>query len=206
LPGEWFNRKAARAKVAVMRHDLRGIWLTGALWLAAALLSVGCTKSGSDVQGASQSSGTVQTKTQIAAATVMAGDADMVAAVSSVSSDTPINLKFRIATRPEVDKPLVVEIALVPDPTERIQHIHLSFQPGEGLEMQGERNLDIEARDAATTVRQELMVVPRHSGLLQLHAIAVVDTNAASLARSYGIPVITFDAPQSVPLSHSVPD
>jgi hypothetical protein len=209
LPGEWFNRKAARANVAAMRHDLRGKWLTGALWLAAPLLLVGCTKSASDAASLRQShddADKAQATVASSAALQAAGDADMVAAVSNVSSDTPISLKFRLASRPEVDKPVIIEIALVPDAAEQIQHIHLSFQPGEGLEIQGEQKLDIEARAAAGAMRHDLTVVPRHTGVLQLHATAVVDTNSASLARSYGIPVITFDAPRSAPPSHSVPD
>jgi hypothetical protein len=130
----------------------------------------------------------------------------MVSAVSNVSSDTPINLKFRLTSRPEVDKPLTIEFAVVPDSPEQIQHIHLAFLAGEGLDVQGEQKLDVDARAAAGTVRHDLTVVPRHAGVLQLHATAVVDTSSASLARSYGIPVITFAAPAPGPVSHSVPD
>ena len=201
-PREWFNGGAARANVWLMRRDQRGAWATSAVWLLAALLPVGCKKPASDapqVHGAAEGA-----HPQAAAPPV--GDADMVAAVSNVSSDTPINLKFRLASRPEVGKPLTIELELVPDAGQQIQHIHMAFQAGEGLDVQGEQRLDIDAHAAESTVHHDLTVVPRHAGVLQLHATAVVDTSSASLARSYGIPVITFDVPPSVPVSHSVPD
>jgi hypothetical protein len=117
-------------------------------------------------------------------------DPDMVAAVSSARSSTPIGMKFGLSARPVVGTPLTVTLALIPASDVGISHIHVLFQPGEGLQLQSERNLDINQPGAGTVVEQELSVVPQQSGVLSLNATVVVDMDGGSLARSYVIPLI----------------
>ena len=127
-------------------------------------------------------------------------DPDMVAAVSPAHSSTPISMKFRLSTRPVVGTPLQVVVALIPAAGVGISHIRASFQPGEGLQMQPERNLDINDPGAGVIIEQELSVVPQQSGILSLNATIVVDMDGGSLARSYSIPLIVSDNPSQ---SHS---
>ena len=122
-------------------------------------------------------------------------DPDMVAAVSSAHSSTPISMKFRIAARPVVGTPLQVDVALIPAADVSISHIHASFQPGDGLQLQGEHSLDVNGPDAGVVIEQALSVVPQQPGVLSLTATVVVDLNGSSLARSYSIPLIAGDNP-----------
>jgi hypothetical protein len=117
-------------------------------------------------------------------------DPDMVTAVSSARSTTPIGMKFLLSARPAVGTPLTVTLALIPAADVGISHIHVLFQPGEGLQLQSERNLDITEPGAGTVIEQELSVVPQQSGVLSLNATVVVDMDGGSLARSYVIPLI----------------
>jgi hypothetical protein len=122
-------------------------------------------------------------------------DPDMVSAVSSARSSTPIAMKFLLSSRPAVGTPLTVTVALIPAPNVGISHIHASFQSGEGLQLQSDRTLEINDPDAGTVIQQQLSVVPQQSGVLNLNATVVVDMEGGSLARSYAIPVIVRDNP-----------
>jgi len=124
-------------------------------------------------------------------------DPDMVAAVSSAHSSTPIAMKFRLSGRPLVGAPLQVVVALIPAADVTISHIHASFQPGEGLQLQAERSLDINDPTAGGVIEQELSVVPQQPGVLSLNATVVVDMDGGSLARSYAIPLIASDNPSA---------
>lgn len=120
-------------------------------------------------------------------------DPDMVTAVSSAHSTTPINMKFKLAARPAVGTPLILTVALIPAPDVNITRIHVSFQPGDGLQLQADRTLDVSNPDSGTPLEQQLSVVPQQSGVLTLYATAVVDTDDGSLSRSYSMPIIAGD-------------
>jgi Ser/Thr protein kinase RdoA (MazF antagonist) len=87
------------------------------------------------------------------------------------------------------------EVALVTATDVAISHIRASFQPGDGLQLQAERNLDISDPGAGAVIEQELSVVPQQAGVLSLNATVVVDMDGGSLARSYSIPLIAGDNP-----------
>jgi hypothetical protein len=122
-------------------------------------------------------------------------DPDLVSAVSSAHSNTPIGMKFGLAARPAVGTPLKVTVALIPAAGAGISHIHASFQPGDGLLLQSDRTLDVTDPGAGVMIEQELSVVPQQSGVLSLGATVVVDMDGGSLARSYAIPLIVRDNP-----------
>ena len=125
----------------------------------------------------------------------VAVDPDMVAAVSSAHTNTPISMRFALSARPVIGTPLIVRVALVTAPDVAISHIRVSFQPGDGLQLQVERNLDISEPGAGAVIEQELSVVPQQAGVLSLNATVVVDMDGGSLARSYSIPLIAGDNP-----------
>ena len=128
-------------------------------------------------------------------------DPDMVAAVSSAHSTTPISMRFALAGRPVIGTPLTVTVALVTATDVAISHIRASFQPGDGLQLQAERNIDISDPGAGAVIEQELSGVPQQAGVLSLNATVVVDMDGGSLARSYTIPLIAGDnsAPAHAP-------
>jgi hypothetical protein len=122
-------------------------------------------------------------------------DPDMVTAVNSAHSTTPISIKFRVSARPVVGTPVTIVLALIPAENVGISHIHASFQPGDGLQLQGERTLDINEPGAGVIIEQEISVVPQQPGVLSINATLVVDLDGGSLARSYSIPLIASDNP-----------
>jgi hypothetical protein len=150
--------------------------------------------------GAHQAGGAGQSQQQkrdagVAAKSGALVDPDMVAAVSTAHSTTPISMRFALSARPVIGTPLTVRLALVTATGVAISHIRASFQAGDGLQLQNERDLDISDPGAGAVIERELSVVPQQAGVLSLNATVVVDTDGSSLARSYSIPLIASDNP-----------
>ena len=162
--------------------------------IATAGLLVACGMSGnkSGTAAPSQQTGRDTKAAHMSADSI---DPELVTAVSSAHSNTPIAMKFGLAERPAIGAPLKVTVALIPAVDAGIRHIHASFQPGDGLLLQSDRTLDISDPGPGTVIEQELSVVPQQSGVLSLGATIVVDTDGGSLARSYAIPLIVRDNP-----------
>jgi hypothetical protein len=170
------------------------------LAIAMAVMPVACGRGAHQAGGAGQSQ---QQNRDMGAAgkSGVAVDPDMVAAVSSAHTSTPISMRFALSARPVIGTPLIVRVALVTATDVAISHIRASFQPGDGLQLQAERNLDITEPGAGAVIEQELSVVPQQAGVLSLNATVVVDLDGGSLARSYSIPLIAGDnlAPARAP-------
>jgi hypothetical protein len=115
---------------------------------------------------------------------------DLVNAVSAANSTTPISLKFRIETKPVVGQPVTIELVLIPAQGIAIDHIHSSFQVGDGMQLASERAFDVEQPEAGVPLEHELTVLPRQPGVMEVTATVIVDSESGSLARSYAIPVI----------------
>jgi hypothetical protein len=154
-----------------------------ALALAWVVLGAGCTRS-------PQSPGQAKAAGQARPAPAAAVDPDMVNAVSAANSTTPISLKFRIQNRPLVGQPVTIELALIPAQGVDIDHIHTSFQVGDGMQLSSERAFDVEQPASGVPLEHELTVLPQQPGVLQVTAIVIVDSESGSIARSYAIPVI----------------
>jgi hypothetical protein len=121
-------------------------------------------------------------------------DPDMVSAVNLNGTGSSVfNVKFKLESRPAVKTPLDVTVLMIPAPEVEITHIHVLFQPGEGLLLSTER--DIDRRDLATgaPIEQRVTVVPQQSGVLSLRATVLVDSVAESVSRTYAIPLIASD-------------
>lgn len=146
-----------------------------------------CTRSADEIRAERQTHADGAPAAAAAAAAASA-DADMVSAVSGAKSGTPIDLKFRLATRPAVGQSTRVELLILPDAAARVVRVHLSLQGGEGLQVEGASNLDFEQIEPA--MRTELKVKPLQEGVWALSVTALVDTEGSSVARTYSIPVI----------------
>jgi hypothetical protein len=122
-------------------------------------------------------------------------DPDMVNAVSAAgASTTPISMKFKLGGRPLVTTPLRLTVLVIPSPDVTINHIHVSFQPSDGLQLQTERTVDLTEPTPGTPVQEELTLVPQQSGVLSLKATVLVDTDSQSISRTYAIPLIAADS------------
>jgi hypothetical protein len=162
--------------------------------MAGATILVACGHSSGNPSGAAQSQ-QQNRDTKAARRGAELADPDMVTAVSSARSTTPINMKFALSARPVVGTPVTVTVALIPAPDVGINHIHASFQPGDGLQLMADRVLDVNSPEQGQLIEQQLSVVPQQAGVLLLNATVLVDTDGGSMARGYTIPVIAGDNP-----------
>jgi len=157
--------------------------MLAASMLAATMLAA-CGQSNAPAHGAGvQQAKTVEKSSETT-------DPDMVSAVSTTGSTTPIGMKFRLAGKPVVGTPLQIAVALIPAENIEINHIHAEFQAGEGLELQSDRTLDVSDPQSGVAFEQQLTVLPRQAGVLSLSATVVIDMDTGSIARTYTIPVI----------------
>jgi hypothetical protein len=158
-----------------------------------ALLS-SCGQSGSNAPKVTHAVRSSQSKTAAAQPDRPAIDPDMVSAVNVTgTSSTLLSMKFEVQSRPVVTAPLQVRVLMIPAADAEITRIHVLFQPGDGLELQSERNLELTDLTAGTPVEQQVTVVPRESGVLSLSATVLVDTPTESISRTYAIPLIASD-------------
>ena len=174
-------RIAAQLGVATMA-------LAAAGWLG------GCSRSAQDVAAAhGLHSGKSQDTTSAKPGNGI--DPDMVNAVSAAgTSTTPISMKFKLGGRPQVTTPLQLTVLVIPSADVTINHIHVSFQPSDGLQMQSERTVDLSEPAPGTPVQEELTLLPQQSGVLSLKATVLVDTDSQSISRTYAIPLIAADS------------
>jgi hypothetical protein len=161
--------------------------------LAAVALLAGCGHAGNRTAAAGP-----QTDSKAEHKGAASVDPNMVTAVNSAHSNTPISMKFRLSARPVVGTPLQVEIALIPAADASINRIHASFQPGDGLQLPGDHTIDVDDPGAGAVIEQQVSVVPQQTGVLNLNATVMVDTDGGTLARSYSIPLVVSDSTSPV--------
>lgn len=118
-------------------------------------------------------------------------DADLVSAVNAGGPSKPLTVKFRVEARPVVGMP--VKILLVLTPADQIDHIHAALAGGEGLLMQSPTSFDLSDLKAGTPQDREVTVVPQQTGVLDLSATLLLQTDKGTQARTYSIPLIAAD-------------
>jgi hypothetical protein len=120
-------------------------------------------------------------------------DADLVSAVNAGGPSKPLSVKFRVEARPVVGMPLKILLALIPADQSAIDHIHASLSAGEGLLMQSPTSFDLSDLKAGTPQYHEVTVVPQQTGVLDLNATLLLQTEKVTEARTYSIPLIAAD-------------
>lgn len=160
--------------------------------LALALLA-GCTQSADEVRarhdgGASQSSA-AQSAVR-SALPPRNNDADFVAAVATSKQALPFTVRFRLDSRPRVGQPVTVDVMVTPATQVQIRSLKFRFEPGEGLQFDGDPEFVVNGATPDISVHRELQVTPRTAGLLELQARAVVETSSEALSQVYAIPLI----------------
>lgn len=130
------------------------------------------------------------------AAAASAADADMVSAVSTVASATPVSLRFRLGDAPQVGQALRLELALLQTPGLDIDTLLVSLQPSEGLQIESERTVEFHAPAVGATQRIVVTLRPQAQGLLSLGATVLVNTGGGSLTRNFSIPLIAVATPK----------
>jgi hypothetical protein len=121
-------------------------------------------------------------------------DPDMVSAVNLNGSSTNLfTVKFKLQSNPVLVAPVQVSIVMIPAPDVSITHMHVLFQPSEGLQLQSGRSVDLTEFTSGQPIEQQVTVVPQQTGVLSLSATVLVDTATESISRTYAIPLIASD-------------
>jgi hypothetical protein len=130
---------------------------------------------------------------------VVPGAADMVAAVTLSGKDTPVELRFALRARPQVNQSLELEFMLLP--TRDIEGAQLSFEPTDSVELVSENPFFSVGRSAAgASTTYKVKVLPKQAGILSLNATVAVDLPTGPVARAFSIPLIVSAAtPASAP-------
>ena len=119
---------------------------------------------------------------------------DMVSAVSPGKASAPVELKFSLSERPEVGRPIEVEIAVLP--VSELDRISASFQPGAGLQLlSGQQMVAVEHPAAGVPLKHRVTIVPERDGIFFVSAVVLADSPDASLARTFSIPIIAGQGP-----------
>lgn len=133
------------------------------------------------------------------------GLAHMVAAVTSVkpgSTPLPLQLKFDLRERPEVSKPLDVDLAVVPL-SAAIDRVFGKVVGEDGLELVAGGDLQEAAKPTeGVPIQYHVQVLPKQDGIYTLTANISVDAAGVISSQTYTIPVI---AGQGIPDLPSTP-
>jgi hypothetical protein len=179
-----------------MRMRMQNIWGT-ALIAATLTVASGCGSAGNGTEGAAAGMAGSASKPLSPEAARLARE--MVKAVSAGGSEIPVDVKFKLTQRPEVGKPVDIELALIP--TARLERLYARFQPSDGLELvKGDHTEQIARPVAGNPISHTLTVIPRHDGIFSVLAIVLTDSPSESVSRNYTIPLIAGTGlPESAP-------
>ena len=162
---------------------------------AAALLSLVCC--GLYACGGA-GSGPAPAATSARAHTGGGGGDDMVEAVGSNLDATTLDLKFALGARPVAGQPLIIHVRMTP--LVDLGRVEARMHADEGMELRPAielAELDHPVHDVA--VDREITAVPAHEGIYTIQVTVTTDGDAASVSRTYGIPVIVAPATASAP-------
>jgi hypothetical protein len=161
--------------------------------LAVAALACGCGRDADQVRAEHAAHSQARAgadRTAGAAAAAAAAEADFVSAVSSASSPAPVALKFRMQQPPRVGQPVQLELVLSQLPGAEISSMLVSFQPGDGLQLQSEHSFEFRAPAPGATQRMNVTLTADQAGVLSLGAMVLVDSANTSVTRYFLIPLI----------------
>lgn len=115
--------------------------------------------------------------------------ANMVKAVSIGAGTVEVDLKFELAERPEVGKPVDIVLALIPNV--RLERLYARFQPEDGLDLvTGGETEQITRPVAGESITHTVTVIPKRDGIFTIRAVVLMDSETESLSHNYSIPLI----------------
>jgi hypothetical protein len=105
------------------------------------------------------------------------------------AENAPIDLKFDLKARPEVGKPVTIDIALLPKVASPVMNV--TYLATEGLAVETSTLPSrYERVQPGSVYRHQATVVPRADGVFALSAIVMVQTDAGDVTRTFSIPVV----------------
>jgi hypothetical protein len=124
-----------------------------------------------------------------AAKPMVPGSADFVAAVGGGKSAVPVEVRFALRDRPEVGKPVELDVEVTP--TAPLGRLVTSFHAEDGLAIErGGAASETDRPEPGMPLSRALTIVAQHDGIFYVSATVLVDAGADSTARTFTIPVI----------------
>jgi hypothetical protein len=164
----------------------------------AALLVLGalcaaCGGSGTDQTGApAAQSGKATTSPGAADDPLAAADkqtADMVHGVSPGKAAAPVDLKFNLLAKPELGKPLAIDVALIA--TGASESMTLAVQPAEGLDVDSASSREnFPKSQVGALYHHQISVTPRAEGAFFVNVVVTTVVPGGPQSRSFAIPVL----------------
>ncbi len=115
---------------------------------------------------------------------------DMVAAVSANPTSSPVSVHFSLGARPEVNKALPVEIAIVPGQDFETVSAHFLTQNGLAVTVGGTYG-PLKSPAVGKPLRHQLVLLPREEGVFVLTVnIDTIDRQGANFTRLFSIPLL----------------
>lgn len=113
---------------------------------------------------------------------------DMVAAVSSAKGPGTVDVRFSIPARPVVGEPLDIQLSLTP--SIELERLVAHFQVPEGVQLVAGGETGQNRPAIGAEINHTLTVVPKADGIYTITAVVLTDSEQASIARTYSIPLI----------------
>ena len=124
----------------------------------------------------------------------------MVSAVAANKpSALPIQVKFELRDRPRVGQPVNLDLAIVPM-SAAVDRVSGKVEGEEGVDVVD--GAEIAATDRpveGAPIRQAVKVLPKHEGILTVHALVTVDSAGQTSSETYAIPLIAGDGSTDLP-------
>jgi hypothetical protein len=164
---------------------------TPVLLLANGMLLIGCSAGDPAERHAKAVAGS---KDDAAATATADQAANLVSAVSSGKPGAPVDVRFDIPKRPKVGESLDIAVAVTALGAD-LDELRVVFQSNDGVEVRSGNELLVKDHPAVgSTYSHTVTVMPRKDGVFYLSAVALVESKAGSISRSFAIPIIVGDA------------
>lgn len=124
-----------------------------------------------------------------AAKPAVSGAADFVSAIGPEKTALPIEVRFALRNRPEVGKPVELDVQVTP--TGPLGRLVTSFHADDGLAIErGGATSETDRPEPGVALSRALTIVAQRDGLFYVKATVLVDAGADSVASTFTIPVI----------------
>lgn len=152
------------------------------------VLLAACGSNGSD-SGATDAAKQAQAKPAKPAVASPADPlASMARAVGNGKPGAAVDLRYDLLARPEVGKPLQLQVALVPGPG--VEGMEVTFSGMEGITLSGELTASFAGVKAGEAYKHTLSVLSDRTGVFYITASISAQVGGATAGRTYSIPFV----------------
>lgn len=127
-------------------------------------------------------------RTAPAKASVTASDptAKMARAVGNGKPGAAVDIRYEILARPEVGKPVEVDVALLPGPG--VDSMEVTFSGMEGITLAGTLVANFPSVKAGETYKHTLSLLPDRNGVFYITVSVNTSIGGATLGRNFSLP------------------